>query len=334
MFHFSRCARFVVAVVLAVALPAVFGPVAAQTRPPDVPVLVVGEDEDPRTIPRSSEIFRNVIAELKAVMSRAGFRVIDEGAVSVDLKWEIRDRRPKKDLIDLAKMLNRSGDATHGVRALVPFAIRVEDKALHAYTRIRIRMSADIYDVASNQFVDAFETEKTYSTLPDCTRRSGCITRVAGRRGREVAAIVGAALAAKLARYRDRSLQVAPSQPDVATAVKPGNSPHGIETPYTVDFHYFDRREALTIIGVMAEEFPGYKSHRLINTDQGVRKYAYLTTAGPGKIEEWLAILLADMNFDPDKDVRVAIEGTGITVEKIVATRDRPRSRDEKALFK
>ena len=331
MYHFlSRCVRFVVAAVLVGTLPAAFGPADAQTRHPDVPVMVIGEDEDPRTIRRSDEIFRNVISELKAVMSRHGFRVIDEAAVSVDLKWEIRDRRPKKDLIDLAKMLNRSGDVTHAVRALVPLTIRVEVRALHAYTRLRIRMNADIYDIISNQFIDGFETDRTFATLPDCPGEPGCIARVAGRHGREVAAIVGA----KLARYRDRSHRVDPGPPEVPAPVEPKKDAYGIATPYTVNFHYFDRREAVTLIAVMADEFPGYRSHGLISADQGVRKYSYITTAGLAKIEEWLVILLADMNFDPDKEVRIAVEGTRITVEKIVATPDRPRSGDEKALFK
>ena len=125
----------------------------------------------------------------------------------------------------------------------------------------------------------------------------------------------GAGLAKKLARYRDAG--------------------PGIATPYNVTFIYFDRREVLTIIMVMEKKFPGYEDHRvIIGTDQGVRKYSYSTTAKPAKLEELLTILLADMNFNPDKEIRIAIKGTDITVEKIVATPDRPRSAHEKALFK
>ena len=117
MFNLPGNLRLVGAVILAALVLATSASALAQTRYSDVPVLVVGEDEDPQTVSRSHEIFQRVIAELKGVMSRAGFRVIDEGAVSVDLGWEIRDRRPKMELIDLAKLMNRSGDATHGVRA-------------------------------------------------------------------------------------------------------------------------------------------------------------------------------------------------------------------------
>ncbi len=327
--------RFIAAAVLAALtwLPSTTA-AAAEQQYSDVPVLVVAEDEDPRTVRRSHEIFRGVMAEFKGVMSRRGFGVVEEEAVSVDLGWEVRDRRPKADLIDLAKLMNRSGDATHGVRSLVAVRIDVQARALAALTRLRVRMSGDIYDVDTNRFIDTFETVESFVAPPNCARDVDCISRVAARRAREVAARVGETLSGKLARYRGPSPDHAQAPLDVATASIPRNPCQGIETPYTVTFLYFGRREALAIIGVMADEFPCYKSHRLMSADQGVRKYAYVTAADAGKIDEWLTILLDDMNFDPDKDVRIAIEGTGINVTKIVATDDRPRSAEEKALFK
>lgn len=319
MFMVPEIARYLVAVALA-ALMLVGGTAIAQQRYHDVPVLVVAEDEDPRTVRRSHEISLGVIAELKGVMSRSGFKVVDEQAVSVDLGWEVRDRRPTADLIELAKLMNQSGDATHGVRALVTVSVDVEVRALQTLTRLRVRLRGDIYDVASNLFIDTFKTEMSFAAPPNCAQDSTCISMRAARHTREVASMAGQALGAKLARYR---------QP-----VEPRNPCQGIETSYTMTFLYFDRREALTLIGVMADEFPCYRNHRLLRTDQGVRKYAYTTAADAGKIEEWFAILLHDMNFDPDKEVRIAIDGTGITVEKLVATDRRPRSTDERALFK
>ena len=324
---------FVVAAVFA-ALLWVLSAATAQERYHDVPVLVVAEDEDPGTVRRSHDIFRGVIAEIKGVMSRSGFSVMEEGAVSADLGWKVRDRRPKDELTELAKLMNRSGGATHGVRFLLAVRVGVEVRVLPALTRMRVRMSGDIYDIASNRFIDTFETVKSFVAPPNCAQDPGCISRLAARRARDVAGSVGETLSGKLARFRAPSPDPAPAAVDAATAAKTGKSCRGIETPYTVAFLYFARREALSIIGVMADEFPCYKSHRLISTDQGVRRYAYITAADAGKIEEWLAILLHDMNFDPDREVRIAIEGTGVTVEKIVATDDRPRSADEKALFK
>ena len=106
-----------------------------------------------------------------------------------------------------------------------------------------------------------------------------------------------------------------------------------MQTPYTVTLRYFERREVLTIIGVMADEFPGYRSHTLMSQAPTVRKYEYVSTAKPHKMEEWLTILLGDMNFDPDKEVALLLQGSEITVEMIVPTPDRPKSEDETSRF-
>ena len=320
---------------LAAQMLAALAPALAQTPYPDVRVLVAGEDEDLGTVRRSDEIFQGVIDELKGVLSRAGFHVIDEDAVAVGLGWKIRDRRPRMDLIGLAKDMNQSDKAAHHVRALVLFSIHVVyDHSPYSHTRILVRLRANIYDLASSRFIDTHHPkEELYKVSPLCRHRDGCKSE-AGRKARDLAPAFGAGLATKLARYRDVAASGGGTRKGDVGVIKPAGSGHGIETPYTVTFNYFDRREAVTIVAVMADEFPGYRSHRLMRTDQAVRKYSYRTTAKPAKLEEWLTVLLADMNFDPDKEIRIAIDGTDITVDKIVPTPDRPRSADERAIFK
>ena len=181
-----------------------------------------------------------------------------------------------------------------------------------------------------------------YPAPADCLRNKLCLSEVVGDKAREIAGSLGVVLARKLARYRDVSAGGrAGGSAGSGQAVTgdrggtvAGGSGHGMQTPYTVTLRYFERREALTIIGVMADEFPGYKSHTAISVDPAVRKYEYVTSAKPNKMEEWLTILLGDMNFDVDKEIVIAIRGADITVDKIVPTGDRPRSRDETSRFK
>ena len=45
----------------------------------------------------------------------------------------------------------------------------------------------------------------------------------------------------------------------------------------------------------MADEFPGYQSHNLLEKDGSVRRYRYRTTAKAFKLEEWLYTLLGVM---------------------------------------
>ena len=338
MFH-SRFGGALSAAVLAAVLSACGGTVA-QTQYNDVPVLVAGEDEDKTTVKRSSDIFKRVIAELRHGMKRTGFRMVDEESVSVDLGWKVRDRRPKTELLQLAKLMTKSGKASHRVRALVLFRVHAAAKPLGGLTKVQTRIDGEIYDVVSNEFIDTFEMPRQeYPAPADCLRNKLCITEAVGDRAREIAGSLGVVLARKLARYRDVSAGARAGGGARSGGAVTGDgaagagSGHGMQTPYTVTLRYFGRREALTIIGVMADEFPGYRSHTLLSQDPAVRKYEYVTSAKPHKMEEWMTILLQDMNFDPDREVTFLIRDGSITVDKIVPTPDRPRSGDERSRF-
>ena len=105
-------------------------------------------------------------------------------------------------------------------------------------------------------------------------------------------------------------------------------------TPYTVTLRYFEDREALAILRVMTDEFPGFESVELMKKTPTVRRYNYLTTAKATKLEEWLYILLRDMNFDAKREFLVQVQGTEIIVDKLIPTPDRPASPDETKRFK
>ena len=226
---------------------------------------------DPNSVKRSSDIFKRVIAELRGAMQRHGFRMIDEESVAVDLGWEITDRRPKSELIETIKLMSKSNQASHQVRAWVLFRIHAQAKELSFSTKVQTRIDGEIYDAASNQFLDTFEMPREeYPAPKDCLESSICISEVVGDRSREIAGGLGEVLARKLARYSP------PRQSGGSgTAVTGGSGSgagsthtgagHGMMTPYTVTLRYFEDREALTIVGVMADEFPGYETHDLIN---------------------------------------------------------------------
>lgn len=289
----------------------------------NIPVLVVSEDEDPTTVVRSSDIFKRVLAELRGSMQRHGFRMIDEESVAIDLGWTISDRRSKMELLEAIKLMSKSRDATHQVRAWVLFRIHAQAKQLSFSTKVQIRIDGEIYDAASNQFLDGFEMPRQeYPAPADCLESKLCISEVVGEEAREIAASLGEVLARKLERYSP------PHGRDAAAGAG-----HGPLTPYTLTLRHFGDREALTIVGVMAEEFPGYSSHELFNRSAAIRRYQYLTTARTSKLEEWLFILLDDMGFDVDREILIQVEDIEITVEKLVPTPSRPESADERRRF-
>ena len=303
----------------------------------NIPVLVMGEDEDPTTVKRSSDIFKRVIAELQGAMQRYGFRMIDEESVAADLEWRIPDRRPKRQLIETIKDMATSNKASHQVRAWVLFRIHAQAKQLDHAVRVMTRIDGEIYDAASNQLVDVFEMPRERYPAPhDCLQSEICISETVGDRAREIAGGLGDVLARKLERYSPPRA----SDSRRGTAVTGGSggsghvgSAHGLMTPYTLTLRYFGDREALTIIRVMTDEFPGFESIELMKKSSTVRRYNYLTTAKAAKIEEWLYILLRDMGFNAKREFLVQVQGTDIIVDKLIPTPDRPVSHDERKRF-
>ena len=319
----------------------------AQSEYGDVRILVAAEDEDPTTVRRGSDIYKRTIAELKSPLRRQGFVVVNEEAVAVDQRWEIRDRRPKTDLIGIAKAMARSETASHRVRALVLFRIHAAHENIGGRGQIYARLDGEIIDAVGNRDVDYFQLPRWEFNAPlKCNKL--CISEIVGDHASKMGGALGSALSKQLATYRDQSVgdvvrrdkdkdkdtgEVVTGD-DRSDSRTGSNGGHGITTTYTVTLEDFGRMEALAIIGVMADEFPGYKHHDLMRQMPDFRRYAYTTSAKSHKLEEWLTILLNDMGFNVDREVAFVIRGTDITVQKIVPTHDRPRSEDEKRRFK
>ena len=314
----------------------------AQSEYDDVPILVAAEDEDPTTVRRGSDIYKRTIAELKSPLRRQGFAVIDEEAVAVDQRWEIRDRRPKTELIGVAKAMARSETASHRVRALVLFRIHAAHEILGGRGQIYARLDGEIIDIVGNRDVDYFQLPRWEFNAPaKCDKL--CLSEIVGDHASKMGGALGTTLSKQLASYRDQSVRDSVrTGSGSAEAVKDdggsgsgaGSSGHGVTTTYTVTLEDFGRIEALAVIGTMSDEFPGYKHHELMRQMPGFRKYGYTTSAKAHKLEEWLTILLDDMGFNVDREIEFVIRGTDITLHKIVPTHDRPRSEDEKRRFK
>lgn len=323
-FHLPRHCLTLAAAALALMVAGATLPAAAQSGT-NIRVLVMGEDSDPNSVRRSSDIFKRVLAELKASMSRYQFKMVDEEAVAADLGWQITERRPKIELMQAAKLMNGSDNASHRVRAMVLFRIHATSTDLSFSNRVTTRIDGEIYDVATNQFLDTFElSPPPYSAPADCNAL--CISETVGGKAREIAMSLGDVLGKKLAFLSPPT----GAGEDYAAASDPG---HGLVTTYTVTLRRFDTREGLTVIGVMADEFPGYVSHNLLDKGSALRRYEYVTTAKAYKLEEWLSILLIDMGFDVDQQINIQVQNGRIIVDKIVPTPDRPRSEDEDTRF-
>ena len=315
----------------------------AQRVATNIPVVVVAEDQDKTSLNHCSDVHRRVTAELKGAMQRYGFQTLDEQSVASDLGWTdgcastetSANRRSKRELVDSLKLMNKANQASARARAWVLYRIHAQGKNLKNSTSLEVRIVGEIYDSASNNFLDNFQMPRENFPAPaNCGKI--CIAEVLGDRASDIAMSLGDVLARKLERY---------SQPNSAGRAEPAagaempvigrndSVEQGMVTPYTFTLRHFNKSEALTIIGVMADEFPGYIVHDLMSSAAVVRKYDYRTTAKAHKLEEWLMILLRDMGFK-DKEFTMQISGTKIRIDKLIPTPARPVSPDEKARFK
>jgi hypothetical protein len=293
----------------------------------NIPVLVVIEDEDETSVRRSSDMFKRVVAELRRAMQFRGFQMLDEESLFADFGIvHIPDRRTKSELVTDIKSILLSDEARHQIRAWVLFRVHaaVERPQRGAFATIHTRLDGELYDARTNLFLDAFEEIVTTKTSPDCARTTLCIEEHVGEKAREVAMALGNVLARMLERY----------SPPVAARPPTGRSQPGMPVAYTVRFEYFEQREVVTIVGVMAEEFPGARNvDKVVDRGSALKVYAYQTTASAAKLEEWLSILLDDMGFDIDDDILFRLDGVNITLTKIVPTPDRRPSVDERRRF-
>lgn len=282
----------------------------SQTGP--VSVIVLGEDAHPTLLPRDDPAFRRVVAELQEAMDRRGFRVVDAAAIAADLGWDGPAVGGKADALETAKLANASGRAAHRVEAAVLFRIQSTYRDLRYTTRIDLHLSGEIYDVRSNRFLGSFDLPADTITTAGPCRGAACASEAVGARARDLAGELGAVLARRLA-------GLAPPAEAVEAAGERVR-----ESVYTLTLRHLSTEDALSIIGVMTDGFPGYRSHDLLASGMTLRRYAYVTTASAAEIERWLTLLLVDMDLAPREAVVLAVRDGDIRIERLPDLPQRP----------
>ena len=285
----------------------------------DIPILIMGEDSDPMSVKRSSDIFRRVVSALQESMSRYDFYVLDEEMIAVELGFQVRERRPKTELMQVVQLVDQSRDPRLQVRAMVIFKIRAAAMDVGFAKKAMVRVTGDIYDYAARRFIGSWEAPRMQFPAPaNCTGM--CIQEVVGDKARDVAATVGDVLRKKLA-YLTRGAGAQAAAPVASTGggstgTSFGPAP-GLTTTYAITFKNFTTREILEITDVMQTEFPHYVRSRAPSGDTTKMIYGYVSKAPAEKIYKWMNILLMDMGLDPDSQVKVMMHGSAMEIDKI-----------------
>jgi len=270
-----------------------------------IPIMVLGEDSDPKSVPRSSDIFRRVIIELKRQMARQNFYVIDEEMMAAEFGWKVRDRRPKTELIQVADLATQSGNMSYQARAMVTFKIRAMAKDLGFAKKAFVRISGEIYDIQARRMINSFEPPRM--EFPITTE----LTESVGDHARDIASALGDALKKQLS-FASRGSTSA------STGGASGRSSGGgMASTYTFTFRNFSTREVYAITDVMEGEFTGFVRAREPQGDSSAFKYGYVTKASGGKLLRWVNLVLMDMGLDPDSQVKITKQGTKIEIDKL-----------------
>ena len=267
--------------------------------------MILGEDSDPDSIPRSSDVFRRVLNELKQQMARYNYNIIDEEMMAAEFGWTVRDRRPKVELMQVVSLANKSGDMRFQARAMVHFKIRALQKDLGFAKKAFVRVAGEIYDAESGRFIDNYEVPRM--EFPVTTE----LIESVGDHARDIASALGDALRKKLA-FVERGRPTA--------AVDSGaeqSSVSGLVSTYTFTFRNFSTREVMEMTDVMESEFRGFVRARAPEGDSSAFKYGYVTKVDADKLYKWINLLLIDMGFDPDSQVKINKRGTKIEIDKL-----------------
>lgn len=269
-----------------------------------IPVIIMGEDSDKRSIPRDSDIFRRVINELKSQMSRYNFYVIDEEMLAVEFGWKMRKRRPKTELIQVVDLANQGTNMAYHSKAFVTFKIVAQQKDMDFAKKAFVRISGEVYDSQARRFISSYEVPKL--VFPIQTE----LIEDVGDRARDIAASLGDALRKHLA-FVSRGSATA------TTGAASGPQSGGMAVTYSFVFRNFATREVMEMTGVMEDEFAGFQRAQPPQGDSAVFRYGYVSTAKANKLYRWLNVLISDMGMSPDRDVKITMRGTTFEVNKM-----------------
>lgn len=160
----------------------------------DLPrVMIVGEDADPDTVPRSSRVFKRVLNAISNEMINLGFDVKDETALTHMTHVQGRSRRNDAELIQIAK------DA--GIDVLCIFSIYPNAKSNQNSVRVTARIEGRLLSVWDGSRMGNFEAEpQQYQLVPRPYSRNDVLEAI-GKLSKIIGSDVGAVLADRLDQY-------------------------------------------------------------------------------------------------------------------------------------
>ena len=293
----------------------------------DIPnLLVMTEDVDPDTVPRSSRVQDNILAGMQDRLNSRGYRVFDEVGVGIDgyqsTTVQHRSRRPLDELIIVARTANQPIDVV--VNYQVYASVNRTDFASFA----RMRIAGRLIDVNSSRVMGTFEvvSPETFRLPVQCPKE--CLLEELSDEGRDMGIELASVLADKLDQFfvRRGGGQAQTGSGTVGSGAAAGAASGGgvgFERTYTLSFQECSPMTRMDFEPYLVI-FEGYLDHRPNDCRGSMCEIQYVSTISPGKLHRNLEKMLVHSNHNG----RVNVEGSKYTVTCIAQRRSHPTELD------
>jgi len=279
-------------------------------------VVVTGEDSNPRSAARTSEIFTRVTSVLQESMSRKGYQVIDEDMLGVKLGFSFNSRRPKTELIETLQVANQTEDATVQSRLAVVYAIFPQVQKLSFTNKLKVRIRGNVYDLRTLSPLAEFEysNQKAY-VIPKSYGQCDayCQDEIMGKNAREVARELGDVLVKKL----DIAVQKigGSGSGNGANGGRQASSGMSMPVTYNLEMIRFGARDMIMFKKEL-DAMPDISQVKLIARGESSKKYSFVGPSEFAPIEENILEILMGLGINID-NVRMNMNGENVEVENL-----------------
>ena len=289
-------------------------PAQAQSSAPNV--LVFTEDADRDTVPRNSRVNRQVLQEVQNAFNQAGYRYFDEVAIGLDYFAPDRTRRPRQELIKIARSVDTPIDIA------VVYYIYASAKNLDFMTEASMRIEGELIDVSSGQGLGNFEVAsgRKFKLPVDCSRE--CVLEEMSAEARPLGRDLGQALVRLI---NQRWVPSSTAGSTTAATTSGNDSGMGFVRLYDLCFDNFTQDQMLDVEELVVS-FGGYRSHRVARTQATRTCYQYESSSEQARIMRNLKRMVdyMDVTSDIKSDGGTSVEVIAEPEIRLHPVNDRP----------
>lgn len=247
-------------------------------------ILVMGEDSDPASVPRTHRVFNRVQRAIMEELNTAGYQVYDETAASIDITDTRRIGRTDAELIDVARSVT---NPPLDVMTVFEIFASAQKSNVSDIIKMQVRVTGRMLNVQSGQSIGSFEVQAQGlpPIPPGC--EFDCVIEKVGDEAKPIAEEVAQVLIEKLQGFvgatptadaQASSGEVTANTALTTAATAASADCAGLPTAYSISLRNFKEEEISEIEGYFSA-FKCFGSIRPIRQSATLAEYWYETRA-------------------------------------------------------